>query len=333
MTRTEAAQFLLRGRAFIALIVLAVFFAFMESAFLTGANIEILIKQTALNAILAIGMTFVILTGGIDLAVGSIVGHRRHRRAAHQQGLEGVLTAGGLPHTRVLVISLAAGTFLGAISGFIITLQRGSFITAVLLVGAGWRRLISRADVLTSSAGDLKSLRLPGLGRQLAGIVPWAIVLMVLFAVMAWFVTTRTPFGRAVAVGQQRSAGSQACASTAPDDRLQSTAFCAATGAHHRLQLWPRTLPTGRYFILRHRSVVLGGASLSVARLCRQHAHQRLRHRHPSNGWPGRHLLVPRWSSNSSSSGVVDQLSSAPSGGWPATGPQSAWATLPPDIR
>ena len=53
--------------------MLVAFFAVVEDAFLTGANIEILVKQTALNGILAIGMTFVILTGGIDLSVEAMV--------------------------------------------------------------------------------------------------------------------------------------------------------------------------------------------------------------------------------------------------------------------
>jgi erythritol transport system permease protein len=95
LSRTEAAQFLLRGRAFIALIVLAVFFAFMESAFLTGANIEILIKQTALNAILAIG-DLRHLTGGIDPA-GSIVGFTGIIAACSSTRVAGL--GRGLPHT------------------------------------------------------------------------------------------------------------------------------------------------------------------------------------------------------------------------------------------
>jgi erythritol transport system permease protein len=70
-------QFLLRGRAFIALSLSGVFTS-LTPQFLTTANIVIMSKHVAINALLAIGMTFVILTGGIDLSVGSIVGHDRH---------------------------------------------------------------------------------------------------------------------------------------------------------------------------------------------------------------------------------------------------------------
>ncbi len=81
-------------------------------------------KHVAINALLAIGMTFIILTGGIDLSVGSIVG----LTAMIAGGLinEGIqLPQLGVivyPHTwMIIVLSLAAGTLMGAISGFIIT--------------------------------------------------------------------------------------------------------------------------------------------------------------------------------------------------------------------
>ena len=65
---------LFKLRAFIALIFIFTFFAFTADAFLSSTNLIILTKHVAINAILAIGMTFVILTAGIDLSVGSIVG-------------------------------------------------------------------------------------------------------------------------------------------------------------------------------------------------------------------------------------------------------------------
>lgn len=64
----------LRLRTFVALILVLVFFSIMAPNFLTPENAIIVSKHVALNAFLAIGMTFVIITGGIDLSVGSIVG-------------------------------------------------------------------------------------------------------------------------------------------------------------------------------------------------------------------------------------------------------------------
>ena len=65
---------LLKLRTFIALILVFGFFRVRRAEFLTPANMVIISKHVALNAFLAIGMTFVIITGGIDLSVGSIVG-------------------------------------------------------------------------------------------------------------------------------------------------------------------------------------------------------------------------------------------------------------------
>ncbi|WP_052437084.1 hypothetical protein [Georgenia sp. SUBG003] len=66
-------EFLLDQRAFIALIVLVIVFSLLTDAFLNPSNL-ITMTRHAYNAILALGMLLVILTGGIDLSVGSIVG-------------------------------------------------------------------------------------------------------------------------------------------------------------------------------------------------------------------------------------------------------------------
>src|SRR6266705_516047 len=65
---------LMKLRTFIALFAVIVFFAFAAPNFTSTANVILMSKHVALNAFLAMGMTFVIITGGIDLSVGSIVG-------------------------------------------------------------------------------------------------------------------------------------------------------------------------------------------------------------------------------------------------------------------
>jgi erythritol transport system permease protein len=123
-TMTDFQQLLLRGRAFIALILVTVVFSYYIPNFLGPANIEIMAKHVALNAILGVGMTFVILTGGIDLSVGSLVGLTAM--------IAGLLINEGLrlpmfgviayPHTWLIcAIALVVGTLMGAITGFIIT--------------------------------------------------------------------------------------------------------------------------------------------------------------------------------------------------------------------
>jgi len=70
----RALLFLLRARAILVLLALLVLFSVLAPSFLTANNLAILSKHVAISAILAIGMTFVVLTGGIDLSVGSIAG-------------------------------------------------------------------------------------------------------------------------------------------------------------------------------------------------------------------------------------------------------------------
>ena len=69
----SVALLLLKARTFIALIAVVAFFSAAAPNFLSTANLVIMSEHVALNAFLAIGMTFVIVTGGIDLSVGSIV--------------------------------------------------------------------------------------------------------------------------------------------------------------------------------------------------------------------------------------------------------------------
>jgi erythritol transport system permease protein len=117
-------RLLIQLRAFIALILLVVFFAAISEPFTKESNQIILAKQVAINAILGIGMTFVILTGGIDLSVGAVV------------GLTGMI-AGGLineglvlePLNRVVyfnvwivgLIAILVGMLVGLINGILIT--------------------------------------------------------------------------------------------------------------------------------------------------------------------------------------------------------------------
>src|ERR1700749_5148185 len=70
----RTALLLLRGRALVVLALLLITFTALTPVFFTANNFAILSKHVSLSAILAIGMTFTILTGGIDLSVGSVAG-------------------------------------------------------------------------------------------------------------------------------------------------------------------------------------------------------------------------------------------------------------------
>lgn len=270
---------LLSFRAYIALIVLAVIFAFLSPAFLTTGNLVILTKQVALNAILGIGMTFVILTAGIDLSVGSIV------------GLSGMI-AGGLINEGlvlpmfgiaiffniwiVMLLALLVGVLVGAINGLLITrLNVTPFIATLgmLYVARGAALLRSNGATFPNLVGnpDLGNTGFPMLGTGTFLGLPIPIWIMVAFALVAIFVANKTPFGRQVyAVGGNERAAELSGIRVKRVKLLSYiiSGFCAAmVGLIISSQLVAAHPATGETFELNAIAVVvLGGTSLMGGR-------------------------------------------------------------------
>lgn len=272
-------ELLLRGRAFIALIVLVVVFAILTPTFLTPANIVIMAKHVAINAILGIGMTYVILTGGIDLSVGSIVG-----LAAMIVG--GLLNEGlVLPIFGVIVyfhvwmiilIGLLVGLVMGAINGLIITrFNVAPFIATLgmLYAARGLALLRSNGNTFPNLVGrpELNNTGFPLLGAGEFLSVNYSIWLMIIFALVAAFIATKTPFGRQVyAIGGNERAAEL---SGVRVKRVKTVVYmisgaCAAmVGLIIASQLVAAHPATGTFFELNAiAAVVLGGTSLSGGR-------------------------------------------------------------------
>ena len=110
--RSVAIRLIQKASIFWALIGLIIIMTILSPVFLTPRNIANVIKQITLNGILAIGMTTVILTGGIDLSVGSVVALSSIVAAIF--GKEG----GGYPILVPIVLGILTGTAIGAINGF-----------------------------------------------------------------------------------------------------------------------------------------------------------------------------------------------------------------------
>lgn len=199
----RAGDLLLEGRAFIALIVIVLIFTAMSDTYLTGSNLITMTRHVAINAILALGMLLVILTGGIDLSVGSIVGLSGIVAGVLLEGWE--LTSLDVilyPQVwAVIVISLAVGTVVGGINGLLITrFNVAPFIATLgmLYVARGAALLISNGSTFPRLGGSEElgntGFSFLGIGRVLG--VPVSIWLMVLFAVAVWLLIRKTAFGR-----------------------------------------------------------------------------------------------------------------------------------------
>src|SRR5580765_7375720 len=181
-----------RYAIFIALGVECVILALATDAFFTVDNLTNVLRQNAFPAVIAAGMTFVILTAGIDLSVGSVV------------GLSGVLCADALVHGWGLWagagVGLLVGLVVGAMNGLIVTRIRvPPFVVtlAMMLVVRGAAYKYTNANTIS---GLPSSFAVPSQRGSMAAV-------MVLVFAIAWVLLMRTPFGRHVyATGGNRDA-------------------------------------------------------------------------------------------------------------------------------
>ena len=151
---------LFRLRALIALFVLIGIFSVLSPSFFTQQNLIILVGQTAINAIMAVGMTFVILTGGIDLSVGSTVGLSAMMAGLLiDRGVQiaplGVSVYFNIP--AILIIVLCLGVLVGAVNGVLITrFNVAPFIATlgVLYVARGVAQLSNNGATFPNLVGS-----------------------------------------------------------------------------------------------------------------------------------------------------------------------------------
>ncbi len=277
--RTSLLLLLLKMRTFIALILLIVFFSFATPTFMRLESIIIMAKHISINAILAIGMTFVIVGGGIDLSVGSIVG-----LCGMVAGLlidQGLILPwfGVVVYFRVwliIVIALLAGVLVGAINGWVITKWNvAPFIATLgtLYAARGLALLSNNGATFPNLVGQ------PNLGNQgftwigggdIFGI-PVPIWLMVIIGIAAWFIASRTPYGRHVyAIGGNERAA-QLSGIRVNRDKLifyMISGFCSAVGglivASQLIASHPASGTS--YELNAIAAAVLGGTSLSGGR-------------------------------------------------------------------
>ena len=185
----------------IALIVEIIVFSLLSPYFLTSENILNVTLQTSMTAIIAVGMTFVILTAGIDLSVGALV--------ALTGVVSSIVLKFEMPFALIFLLSLGSGLLVGAISGgiagiFITRFNITPFIVTLALMTI-WR---GAAFLVTDGRpvwGLPEQFSFLGAGRFLA--IPFSTIVMIVVYVTAYIVLNYTAFGRHVyAVGGNREA-------------------------------------------------------------------------------------------------------------------------------
>ena len=177
---------------FVALLLAGAWFA---EAFFTERNMSNLMRQVVANGLISLGMLLVILTGGIDLSVGSVV------------ALGGVLFAGVADQLGIgaaLAIAIACGAAAGLANGVVIArFKLQSFIVTLATMGIarGCVYLYTEIPISPSHPG------FRDLGATLVGVVPLSMIVMLGCYALVWLYLNRTPAGRAtVAIGGNEEA-------------------------------------------------------------------------------------------------------------------------------
>lgn len=268
---------LLKARAVVALGMLILLFAAMAPAFVTANNLTILAKHVALSAILAIGMTFVILSGGIDLSVGSVAG-----LSGMVCGLlitQGIVIGRAphyLPAAMCALIAIAVGLLVGLLNGLLVARAGvAPFIATLgtLYVARGAAMLISNGKTFPRLAGEAArgNTGFPALGQTYFLGLPLPVWIMLFLFAIAIVIAGKTPLGRHVyAVGGNERAARLA-GIRVPRVKLftyLASGFCAAiVGLIIASQLEAAHPATGESFELNAiAAVVLGGTSLMGGR-------------------------------------------------------------------
>ncbi|MDA0150146.1 ribose ABC transporter permease [Vibrio sp. LaRot3] len=194
-------EWLIEQKSLIALLFLIVVVSFLNPNFFTVDNILNILRQTSVNAIIAVGMTLVILTAGIDLSVGSVLA-LCGAFAATMIGLE-------IPVMIAVPTALVAGAALGAISGIIIAKGKvqafiATLVTMTLLRGVTMVYTDGR-PISTGFTDTADAFAWFGTGYALG--IPVPVWLMVIVFAAAWYLLNHTRFGRYVyALGGNESA-------------------------------------------------------------------------------------------------------------------------------
>lgn len=199
---TNLIMLLLKGRTLIVLLVLFALFSVIAPNFLSVASLLLIAKHVALYGILAVGMTYVIITGGIDLSVGAVVGLTGMIIGGLiQEGLVlpwfGVTLYFSVP--AVFIIAIILGALVGLVNGLIITkLKVPAFITTLgtMYILRGFANLRSNGATFSSLSGNeaLGNTGFSFFGSNSFGIPNGAIFFAVI-AIIAAVVLKRTPFG------------------------------------------------------------------------------------------------------------------------------------------
>lgn len=200
MNKNDMIMTLLKGRTLIVLTLLVIFFSFASESFFTSQSLLLIAKHVALYGILGIGMTYVLVTGGIDLSVGATVGLSGMVAGLlinHGLTLFGYTIYFSVP--TIVLIAIIIGVIIGAINGIVITkFTVAPFIATLgmMYVARGMANLTSAGATFPNLVGKeaLGNTGFEIFGRDIYGF-PVAVIILIVIAAISGLVLRKTPFG------------------------------------------------------------------------------------------------------------------------------------------
>jgi len=173
---------------FLVLLGIIAILALISPNFLTITNIRNVMKQSSINALLAAGMTIVIISGGIDLSVGSVL--------AFSAASVAVSIRAGIPEVPSIIIGLLAGTVLGVFNGVVIAKGRiPAFIATLgmMTIARGLALIITQAESFPVTSPFFMTI---GAERFLG--IPYAMIIVIVFYALLHYILNNSKFGRYV---------------------------------------------------------------------------------------------------------------------------------------
>lgn len=179
---------ILKNKPLIGLILFSAIVAVINPRFLSVANILNVFRQSSINAVIAIGMTFVILTGGIDLSVGSIL--------AFCGAVSAAMLSSGMNPIISLLVALILGLFFGIVNGFLVSVMKlqafiVTLVTMTFLRGA--TLVFTNGKPITVNDGGAL---FENIGGGYLFNIPIPIYITLILFVAGHYILTNTRFGR-----------------------------------------------------------------------------------------------------------------------------------------
>ncbi|PAU73971.1 ABC transporter permease [Halomonas salipaludis] len=274
----DLGRLLLEGRAFFALIAIIVIFSLLSPVYFTTSNLLTMSSHVAIFGLLSIGMLLVILTGGIDLSVGSTLGLAGVFAGFLMQGVSfevfGVVVYP--PVWVVIILTCALGALIGAVNGVLVAFFKVPAFVAtlgMLYVARGVALLMTDGLTYNNLGGDpaLGNTGFDWLGFNRLFGIPMGVLILAAVAILCMLALNRTPFGRWVysTGGNDRAAE----LSGVPVKRVKVAVYvlsgvCAALAGLVLSSQLTSAGPTAgtTYELTAIAGVVIGGAALTGGR-------------------------------------------------------------------